>query len=69
MNLTPIRYNTDHGMYECIRKANANLVWDLVDNTIYYKLFDDIRDRIELDITHNSYFTIHDFLRERYESK
>lgn len=69
MNLTPIRYNTDHGMYEYIRKDCADLIWDIVDDTICYKLFVVMLDSIELNIEHNYYFAVHDFLLEQYESK
>lgn len=64
MNLRPINRNADNEVYLHIRKEQGDSIWDLAVDKICYKLFD-IRDRIELDITHNTYIIVQRFLREQ----
>jgi hypothetical protein len=65
MNLRPIKRNADNEVYLHIRTANADLIWDVAVDTICYKLLNLMRDRIELNITHNTYTVVHDFLEDQ----
>jgi len=64
MNLRPIKRSADNEVYLHIRKEQGDSIWDLAVDKICYKLFD-IRDRIELNIVHNTYTVVHDFLEEQ----
>jgi hypothetical protein len=65
MNLRPINASADTQVYSNVRTANADLIWDVAVDKICYKLLNLMRDRIELNITHNTYTVVHGFLREQ----
>ena len=65
MNLRQINASAYIEVYSHVRTANADLIWDVAVDTICYKLLNLMRDRIELDITHNTYTVVHDFLEDQ----